>query len=64
MLTIVITAVWLVVVILVLGACRVAAFADAAIDELAYDGRSSRRLESRLKADGGSEVLLLPSQPV
>ncbi|MFI4985141.1 MAG: hypothetical protein ACHQAV_04030 [Solirubrobacterales bacterium] len=64
MLTILITAVWLIVVILVVGACRVAASADDAVAELACGRRSSRRPERRLKTEGGADVVLLPSQPV
>jgi hypothetical protein len=70
-LTILITAGWLVVVILVVGACRVAASADGAVDELASGRRSRRRTERRLrtglKAEAGADVadvVLLPSQPV
>jgi hypothetical protein len=60
---ILITAGWIVVVILVLGACRVAGSADGAVDELASGRRSSRRAERRLKTEAGADVLLLPSRP-
>ncbi len=63
---ILITAGWIVVVILVLGACRVAASADGSVDELASGRRSSRRPERRLKTALKTEVgadLLLPSRP-
>jgi hypothetical protein len=70
-LTILITAGWLVVVILVVGACRVAASADGAVDELASSRRSRRRSERRLrtglKTEAGADVadvVLLPSQPM
>ena len=63
---ILITAGWIVVVILVLGACRVAASADGAVDELPSGRRSSRRPERRLKTalktEAGADVLL-PSRP-
>lgn len=63
---ILITAGWIVVVILVLGACRVAAAADGSVDELASGRRSSRRprrLKTALKTEAGADVLL-PSRPV
>jgi hypothetical protein len=66
MLTIAITSAWLTVVMLVVGACRVAAFADDAVDELAFRRPSSRRAERRLKTEAanvGADVLLAPSQP-
>jgi hypothetical protein len=63
-LTILITAGWLVVVILVVGACRVAASADGAVDELASGRRSSRRPQRGLKTEAGADVVLLPSQPI
>jgi hypothetical protein len=62
-LAILITAVWLVVVILVVGACRIAASADGAVEELAFGRRSSRRSERRRKTDVGTEAVLLPPQP-
>jgi hypothetical protein len=66
-LTILITAGWLLVVILVVGACRVAASADGAVDEPS-DRRSRRRTERRrktgLKAEGGADLVLVASQPM
>lgn len=64
MLTILITTVWLVVVMLVVGACRVAASADDAVDELASGRRSSGTQERGLKTEAGTDALLLPSQPM
>jgi hypothetical protein len=63
-LTILITAGWLVVVILVVGSCRVAASADGAVRELASGRRSSRRPQRRLKTEAAADVVLLPSQPM
>jgi hypothetical protein len=62
-LAIVITAVWLLVVFVVVGACRIAAFADQGVEEMAPGRRSSRRPDHRPKTEGSAEVLLLPSQP-
>jgi hypothetical protein len=62
-LTILITAGWLVVVILVVGACRVAASADGAVDELPFDrrwrGRTERRRKTGLKTEAGADLVLL-----
>jgi hypothetical protein len=62
-LAILITAVWLIVVILVAAACRIAASADGTVDELASGRRSSRRAERRLKTEAGTDAMLLPPQP-
>jgi hypothetical protein len=62
-LAILITAVWLLVVFLVVGACRIAAFADEGVEELAPGRRSSSKPHGRHRTEGSAEVLLLPSQP-
>jgi hypothetical protein len=63
MLTILIAAAWLVVVVLVLGACCIAARCDQAVEQLARGGRAQRTPERRSQAHGNPEVALLPSQP-
>lgn len=66
MLTILTAATWLVVLIVVVGTCRIAAGADEVVEEpiLGRGSETEPILEGGRASQDAAEILLLPSNPV